>query len=264
MSVYPLKSSLKFLLFAVVYAALLYLIYQQNNSDLLLVFLTISLISPIIYLLNDRFKQQQHIAHLHKETLKAELDLLKSQINPHFFFNTLNNLYGLAIEKSDRTQEVIYKLSQMMRFTIYEGRKNTVSVADEIAYLNNFVELNLIRYKDAIEIDFKQEVQDPQQRIPPLLFINLLENAFKHGVATQTESQVIHFSLVTNKTNICFKIENSFDASVLADNKEKPSSGGLGMENLSRRLELLFPNKHQYTAEVADSRFITTVNIDLT
>lgn len=259
-----MKSSVKFLLFGVVYAALLYLIYQQDNADLLLVFLTISLILPIVYLLNDRFKQQQHIAHLHQETLKAELNLLKSQINPHFFFNTLNNLYGLAVEKSDHTQEVIYKLSQMMRFTIYEGRKNTVSVADEIAYLNNFIELNLIRYKGTVEIDFKQEIQDPEQRIPPLLFINLLENAFKHGVATQTENQFIHFSLVTNKSTICFKIENSFDVSVLADMKEKRGSGGLGMENLSRRLELLFPNKHQYTSEVTDNRFVTTVNIDLT
>lgn len=259
-----MKSSLKFLLFAVVYGALLYLIYQQDNADLLLVFLTISLIAPIVYLLNDRFKQQQHIAHLHEETLKAELNLLKSQINPHFFFNTLNNLYGLAIEKSDDTQEVIYKLSQMMRFTIYEGRKNTVSVADEIAYLNNFIELNLIRYKDAIEIDFKQEIQDTEQRIPPLLFINLLENAFKHGVATQTEDQFIHFSLATNKTNICFNIENNFDVNVLVESKEKRSAGGLGMENLSRRLELLFPNKHQYTSEIIGNRFVTTVNIDLT
>lgn len=246
------------------YSVVLYLIYQMNNTDILLMFLTFSLMIPIVYLLNDRFKQKEHIAHLHQETLKAELNLLKSQINPHFFFNTLNNLYGLAVEKSELTQDVIYKLSQMMRFTIYEGRKNTVSVKDEVAYLENFIELNLIRYKNPLDINFEQHIENPEQRIPPLLFINLLENAFKHGVDTQTQDQLIHFSLSTSKTEIVFNIENNFDLQTLEENKVKRKSGGLGTENLARRLELLFPDKHLYNSKITDNRFVATVSIDLT
>jgi len=240
------------------------MIYQMSNSDLLLMFLTFSLMIPLIYLLNDRFKQQQHIAHLHEETLKSELSLLKSQINPHFFFNTLNNLYGLAVEKSEDTQEVIYKLSQMMRFTIYEGRKNTVSVNDEVEYLENFIELNTIRYKNKLDIKFDKTIEDKQQRIPPLLFINLLENAFKHGVDSQLNNQYIHFSLTTNKSKIAFNIENNFDEILLEQNKTKRLSGGLGTENLARRLTLLFPDKHQYQSKVDSNRFVATVTIDLT
>jgi len=250
--------------FIALYALVLYLIYQMDNSDLLLMFLTFSLMIPLLYLLNDRNKQQQHIAHLHEETLKSELNLLKSQINPHFFFNTLNNLYGLAVEKSEDTQEVIYKLSQMMRFTIYEGRKNTVSVNDEIEYLENFIELNVIRYKNKLDIKFEQVIEDIQQRIPPLLFINLLENAFKHGVDSQLADQLIYFSLTTTKSKIVFKIENNFDKKVLEKNKVKRLSGGLGTENLARRLALLFPDKHQYESTIKGDRFLANVTIDLT
>jgi len=264
-----LKSSLKIVIFIALYSLILYLIYRMSNSDILLMFLTFSLMIPLVYLLNDRFKQQQHIAHLHEETLKSELNLLKSQINPHFFFNTLNNLYGLAVEKSEHTQEVIYKLSQMMRFTIYEGRKHTVSVNDEIDYLQNFIELNLIRYKNKLDINFEQNIEDKQQRIPPLLFINLLENAFKHGVDSQLADQYIHISLTTTKSKIVFNIENNLDTKVLDEkvldnNKAKQASGGLGTENLARRLTLLFPDKHQYKSYIDDNRFIATVTIDLT
>ncbi|OKY25377.1 sensor histidine kinase [Thalassotalea sp. PP2-459] len=226
-------------------------------------FLTFSLMIPLVYLLHDRNKQRQHIAHLHEETLKSELNLLKSQINPHFFFNTLNNLYGLATEKSELTQEVIYKLSQMMRFTIYEGRKNTVTLADEVDYLENFIELNIIRYKHKIDIKFEQKIEDKQQRIPPLLFINLLENAFKHGVDSQLESQYIHFSLTTTKTTIMFNIENNFDKITCDKNKAIRRSGGLGTENLSRRLALLFPNKHSYTRYIEGNQYIANVTINL-
>lgn len=257
-----LKLPFRLMIFVSIYSLVLYLIYQAGNSDLLLMFLTFSLMIPLVYLINDRHKQQQHIAHLHEETLKSELNLLKSQINPHFFFNTLNNLYGLANEKSERTQEVIYKLSQMMRFTIYEGRKNTVSVADEVAYLENFIELNMIRYNNKLDIKFEKKIEDQQQRIPPLLFINLLENAFKHGVDSQTEGQYIHFLLETNTTALTFVIENNCEA--VEREIQKRQSGGLGIENLTRRLTLLFPNKHKYDHALREGKYIASVRIDLT
>jgi two-component system sensor histidine kinase AlgZ len=255
---------LKIVIVASLYSGTLYGFYQFGQTDLLVAFLTISLMVPIIFLINDRFKQQQIIDHLHQESLTAELNLLKSQINPHFFFNTLNNLYGLAVNKSDLTQDVIYKLSQMMRFTIYDGRKDTVSVNDEIAYLDNFIELNQIRHNSTLDINFTKNIDDGEQRIPPLLFINLLENAFKHGVDTQTEHQKISFSLTTSKAGISFSISNNFNEQVLLQNKKKRGAGGLGIENLKRRLALLFPNKHGYQVTSTSDSYTTQVTIDLT
>lgn len=248
------------------YFALLLWIYTLDNPQLLLTFLTLSLMVPIFYLVNDRYKQRQHIAYLQQETLKSELNLLKSQINPHFFFNTLNNLYGLAIEKSDLTEQVIYKLSQMMHFTIYEGRKNTVSVEDEVQYLQNFIELHQIRYLDKVDITFTQEVEDSTQRIPPLLFINLLENAFKHGVESQSSGQFIRCKLTTAKEAIAFEIENNFAVDAKAQDKDTRKltrSGGIGLENLRRRLELLFPDRHEFDAVTKDNVYKTWVKIDL-
>jgi len=228
-----------------------------------MVFITLSLMIPIIFLIVDKYQQAQVIDHLQQETLKAELNLLKSQINPHFFFNTLNNLYGLAIAKSDLAPEVIHKLAQMMRFTIYDGRKDSVSVAEEIAYLENFIELNQIRQQHRIAIQFHQNIENPEQRIPPLLFINLLENSFKHGVETLSAEPFIEFTLSTNSKAISFAIENNFDAQVLEKNKRQRGQGGLGTENVQRRLALLFPNKHQYRSETIGNRYRAVVQIDL-
>jgi LytS/YehU family sensor histidine kinase len=258
-----LKTLFKVSIVCGIYASVLYAIYQLKNSDLMMVFITFSLMIPIVFLIFDKFKQAQIIDHLHQETLKAELNLLKSQINPHFFFNTLNNLYGLAIAKSDLTPEVIHKLAQMMRFTIYDGRKDSVSVADEIAYLENFIELNQIRQQHKINIQFNQLIENPEQRIPPLLFINLLENAFKHGVETLTSQPFIHFTLSTSTQSISFKITNNFDVAVVDKRKNKKPQSGIGLENLKRRLILLFPNKHSYQSSVSKNEYSAEVVINL-
>lgn len=253
-----MKSIFKLLLYILAYISIIVITFGTENSELILVVLCLSLMIPILYLVNDRYKQKQKIASLNEETVKTELILLKSQINPHFFFNTLNNLYGLAVEKSDRTQEVIYKLSEMMRFTIYDGRKDSVSVKDEIKYLENFIELHLIRYKQKVDIKFTKNIENEDQRIPPLLFINLLENAFKHGLETQVDNGYIHFNLKTSKYLIEFEIENNFNKTTAQKKKV-----GVGLENLKRRLELLFPKKHEFKSTITDDIYKSFVKIEL-
>ena len=208
--------------------------------------------------MNDRYKQKQEIAQLNEETLRSELSLLKSQINPHFFFNTLNNLYGLAVEKSDKTVDVIHSLSEMMRFTIYEGRKDSIEVKGELAYLENFIELQKLRYHQKCDISFEKVIESELQRIPPLLFINLLENAFKHGLDSSPEEPFIHCRLETNSKYLLFEIENNFDPS--SDKKSKP---GIGVENLQRRLDLLFPNRHHFNVEDGKGIYKASVKIEL-
>ena len=173
---------------------------------------------------------------LKNEQTQAELLHLRSQLNPHFFFNTLNNLYALTIKNSKQAPEVILKLSEMMRYTIYEGEKSSVTIKDEISYLENYIELHKIRYKKSVLIEFNHAI-DETLTMAPLLFINLLENAFKHGVDTLTEDAFIKMNLTNDANIIYFSIENNFDG-------KKNHTNGIGLTNLKRRLSLLYPKKH--------------------
>ena len=177
---------------------------------------------------------------------KAELALLKSQINPHFFFNTLNNIYGLVVEKSEKAPEVVLKLSDVMRYTIYEGKEDLVALKDEISYLENYIELHKIRYQKKVDIQFKYEADEAVQ-VAPLLFIILLENAFKHGVEPSTENAYIHLNLKTEGSRILFTIENNYDSNIP---REK---GGIGLDNLKKRLAHSYPNRHELKIEKTDT-----------
>jgi len=200
------------------------------------------------------FEQWKWVQNLKAEKSKTELSLLRTQINPHFFFNTLNNLYALTVKNSKQAPDVILKLSDMMRYTIYEGEKDTVKIQDEIEYLNNYIELHKIRYKKSVEITFKHKV-DGNQEIAPLLFIILLENAFKHGIETLTENAFIHINLFEDAEFIHFKIENNFDP------KEINESNGIGLQNLKRRLSLLYSEKHELIVDKKNNIYKTTLKI---
>ena len=193
---------------------------------------------------------------LESDKAKAELTLLKSQINPHFFFNTLNNLYGLAIEKSDQAPDVILKLSDMMRYTIYEGEKDLVPLKDEIKYLENYIDLHKIRYQKEVELLFNHNVEEGL-KVAPLLFIILLENAFKHGVEKMSEHAFIHMEMLSIGKQLKFSITNSFDGS---NSNEKQ---GIGLQNLKKRLEYIYPNQHELKIEDKKLNYQVHLNLDL-
>ena len=208
---------------------------------------------PVLFLIWI-FEQWKWIQNLKAEKSKSELSLLRSQINPHFFFNTLNNLYALTIKNSKEAPEVILKLSDMMRYTIYEGEKETVKLGDEIDYLNNYIELHKIRYKKTVEITFKNDI-DISLGIAPLLYIILLENAFKHGIETLTENAFIHINLYEDNDSIYFEIENNFDPKQISEAK------GIGLTNLKRRLALIYPKKHELTVDNTNNIYKATLKI---
>ncbi|MDH6210141.1 sensor histidine kinase YesM [Chryseobacterium sp. BIGb0186] len=201
------------------------------------------------------YQQWKWLKTLEAKKSKAELSLLKSQINPHFFFNTLNNLYGLIIEKSDDAPNVVLKLSDIMRYTIYMGKEDLVSLKDEIEYLKNYIELHKIRYQKTVDIVFNHS-QDTDCQIAPLLFIIPLENAFKHGVESLTEDAFIHINMRIENKIIHFDIENNFEE------REANATVGIGTENLKQRLKLLYPNKHQIQIEVKDDIYKFTLKIE--
>jgi two-component system sensor histidine kinase AlgZ len=179
------------------------------------------------------------ILKLKKEKQQVELMHLKSQVNPHFFFNTLNNLYGLVGQDTDKAQQLILKLSDMMRYSIYEGQNAWVTLDEEIAYLENYMDLHRMRYHKTIDIRFDVDVDDRSVKIMPLLFIIMVENAFKHGVEKLRKDAFVHIRLNATLKKIDFEIENNFDT------EENGGSDGIGLKNLKKRLELVYLNKHE-------------------
>lgn len=182
--------------------------------------------------------QLKSLMILKNENVKNELLHLQSQVNPHFFFNMLNNLYGMVDKDAEKSKTLILKLSDLMRYSIYEGGKSLVSLEEEIAYLKNYIELHQMRYHKNIDIQFNIKLEDNTIKIMPLLFIILLENAFKHGVENLRENAYVHINLNASKGVIDFEIANNFDPN------EIPGQAGIGIKNLKRRLELAYPKKH--------------------
>ncbi len=225
--------------------------YLQQEKEIKIILTT-----PILVLFLSWFYQQwKWLKTVESKKAKAELALLKNQINPHFFFNTLNNLYGLTVEKSDDAPSVVLKLSDMMRYTIYMGKEDFVPLKDEIAYLKNYIELHKIRYHKTVDIRFNYS-DELDYQIAPLLFIIPLENAFKHGVESLTEDAFVHVNLKTDEGIIHFEIENNFGT------QEAKSHVGIGLDNLNQRIKLLYPNKYKIHIEVKENSYKLSLKID--
>ena len=184
------------------------------------------------------FNQIRLVIELKNEKAKTELIHLQSQVNPHFFFNILNNLYGWVERDPKQAQGMILKLSDMMRYSIYDGQKEFVTIEEEILYLKNYIELHKMRYLKKIDIRFDIDIQESGLKIRPLLFIILLENAFKHGVENLRENAYINIDLSSLDNTVSFLIENNFDR------EDSTEHSGIGLKNLKRRLELVYPKKH--------------------
>ncbi|WP_430409829.1 sensor histidine kinase [Kordia sp.] len=203
------------------------------------------------------YKRIRSILTLRKEQQQMELSHLQSQVNPHFFFNMLNNLYGLVGKDSQKAQALILKLSDMMRYSIYDGQKSCVTIKEEIGYLKNYIELHKMRYHKEIDVKFNTDIQDENREIMPLLFIILLENAFKHGVENLHENAFVKIHLVANANEIQFAVENNFDEEDVADET------GIGLKNLQRRLELVYPKKHSLSFTSKENIYTSELTIKL-
>jgi len=202
------------------------------------------------------YEQWRWLKILQVDKANAELALLKSQINPHFFFNTLNNLYGLVVEKSEAAPAVVLKLSDMMRYTIYEGKEEFVLLKDEINYLENYIELHKIRYQKRVDISFTHEVQEGL-KVAPLLFIILLENAFKHGVEKIRDGAFIHLHMESRGKYLAFRIENSFDQTA------QRGPGGIGLDNLKQSMAHTYRNRHELSLREKESSYEVQLNLEL-
>ncbi|WP_299684384.1 histidine kinase [uncultured Dokdonia sp.] len=253
----PKKTIYKYLFFAISIPFLIFAIDVTEESEgFLKEAVKVLLAIEIGYLIFSWiFREWKSIQTLKNEKAKAELSLLKEQINPHFFFNTLNNLYSLIKKDADAAQEYVLQLSDLMRFTIYDSAKEKVSLQQEVNYLNNFIELQTARYHKDIDINFAKTIKYSETRIAPLLCIVLLENAFKHGVEQMTAHAFIHLELMENQEKILFTIKNNFDTEQVSKNE------GIGLKNLKDRLTLIYPNQHHLTSTIEENVYTATLEI---
>jgi len=240
--------------FAIGIGRIIILIEEYGDTDALAIIAIFYFPLLIILIMRWIFKQTKAILTLKNEKAKTELLHLKSQVNPHFFFNTLNNLYGLVGTDVKKAQDLILKLSDMMRYSIYEGEKDTVSLEEEVEYLKNYIELHKMRYRKEIDIKFINDVSE-NLKVMPLLFIILLENAFKHGVENLRENAYVHINLKSENNQIFFDIENNFDPTIETEHK------GIGLDNLNRRLELVYPKNHTLSFSKTNDVYKAQLNI---
>lgn len=222
----------------------------------------IALGSTLFKIVNDWVRDLREKQELEKRTMQSELRFLKSQINPHFLFNTLNSLYALTLKKSDNAPEIVIKLSEMMRYMLYECNEKRVLLSKEVNYLHNYLALEKLRQPKDIDIKFDVEGDISHQMISPLMFIPFLENSFKHGLSNNLSDGFVHIYLGVQGEKVKLRIENSKPEKLpMRDPKRK--SGGIGLVNVKRRLNLLYPEQYSLNIEDNPKSYAVELSLEL-
>ena len=217
-------------------------LYYFNVSSIIFLELFVAVGSLFYAIIVDWMKKRAEVSELYTTNIETELNFLKTQINPHFLFNTLNSIYALALKKSDDAPDLILKLSEIMRYMLYDCNEDQVPLDQEISYLKNYLDLEKFRKGTNNKIIFTVEGDPEGKSVAPLLFITFVENAFKHGVNNVEKGYVrIHFRILDDKVE--FDIENSVSPQ-LHLSRVQSGSGGIGLENAKRRLELMYPGQN--------------------
>lgn len=223
------------------------------SSSLFMLFLSLG-----IRVLERQSKIEKMQEVMEKEKLNAELALLKNQISPHFFFNTLNNIYSLVSINPDDAQKAILRLSKLMRYLLYESEHGNTRLSREVEFMSNYIDLMKLRMNEKVllSVEFPEKTDDPV--IPPLLFIPFIENAFKHGISYR-ERSFIKIRLSADKDAVSFTCINS---EVKSKEKDGENSG-IGLENVRKRLALLFPEKHELRINKSDNQYEVSLKISI-
>ncbi len=201
-------------------------------------------------------RDEEVMKDLEHQKLESELQYLKYQLNPHFFMNTLNNIHALIDIDSRKAKTSIIELSKLMRYVLYESNKDYIELTKEIIFLQNYIELMRLRFTESLNIQTDFPLIVPEVKIPPLLLISLLENAFKHGVSYR-EASFIHICLKIDDGSLIFKCSNS------KHRTKKDEHHGVGLENVKKRLQLLFGNNYTYTINENENEYNVSLNIPL-
>ncbi len=227
-------------------------------AELILVLLFL-IVSTLLKFMRDSIALQDvelRMKEVEKQKIEAELMALKAQVNPHFFFNTLNSLYALSLDKSDKAPELILKLSDLMRYVIYESKEDLVPLAKQLEFLQSYVYLERLRSNESLDVQFDVTGECVDVKIASLLYLAFIENAFKHGAKDKSDNPFIHIYFnLEHDDRVIFTIENRADPF-----RRKRPDGGFGLSNVKKRLELLYPGKHLLNI----SESVTSYRVELT
>ena len=210
-------------------------------------------------LLQKLAQNEKERKELAQEKLNSELAFLKNQISPHFFFNTLNNIYSLIGIDTEEAQAAVLKLSKLMRYLLYESEEGNSRLSDEISFMNHYIDLMKLRISSKVDLSVSMPEQVPDISIPPLLFIAFVENAFKHGVSYR-EPSFIQIRMEVDETRIRFETRNRMNKTSM---EGEGKHSGIGLDNVKKRLGLLYPQKHELTISLKDDEFRVNLQIDL-
>ncbi|HEX6890459.1 MAG TPA: histidine kinase [Chryseolinea sp.] len=214
-------------------------------------FLLVFGLSTALKLTSDRVQFERERKERENETLKSELSLLRSQVSPHFMFNVLNNLASLARKKSDQLESVIIQLSHLMRYMLYETGERRVTLDKEIEYVKSYIDLQKLRFGNDVTVDFKAEVKNGALPIEPMLLIPFVENSFKHGIGLITDPRIV-ITLFMDDTTLNFSVKNKLGTGGV---ETKDASSGIGIQNVRRRLDLLYKDLHELKIYERDQWF---------
>ncbi|MCW3169451.1 histidine kinase [Chryseobacterium sp. 09-1422] len=227
----------------------------QHYVDVFPGILVLMIVMTIGYAVQEFLLKIKKEEKINTQQTLAELSLLKSQISPHFLFNVLNSLYALSLKKSEETPDVILKLSDILRYSLYESQEKEISIIKEIQILNTYIDIEKLRISENANITFNHDEVKDSVKIAPMLLLSLIENAFKHGTDSTIETSHIKAFLSCADKSLIFNCENSFKESSQKD------FGGIGIENIRKRLQLLYPSKHIFEIEKYKDTFKVTLEI---
>lgn len=204
-------------------------------------------------------KKEEETIRNKNENLQTELKLLKSQINPHFLFNSLNNIYALSVTNSEKTQQGISTLSNMLRYVLYECEQAYVPIGKEVAYIKDYLAMYVLKSSKTYPIHTEFQIKNDAVQVAPMLFIPFVENALKHGNLEKITDAFLKISIFSDDRKIHFEIENS----IPKESMQKDKMGGIGLENVKKRLEILYPKKHSLKLQKELTTFKVQLHIDL-
>tara|TARA_B100000678_G_scaffold153126_1_gene127878 strand:- start:55788 stop:56774 length:987 start_codon:yes stop_codon:yes gene_type:complete len=222
---------LMIILFAIVLQVIIYL-YQTSNEK-------------------EQLKQQFLTTEL--ELKKQQLDTLKMQIHPHFLFNSLNTIYGFTLSKKEEAPEMVLKLSNLLDYILYQTQKEKVSLEEELNHIQDYIALEQMRFQDTLLVEFSQQIESPHRQISPMLFLPFVENSFKHGKIINGFLQV-EIKIEETKHQLHFYIENTCQAN-------ETQQSGIGIKNIQKRLQLLYPQKHELKILQQEQKFIVDLKL---
>jgi len=220
---------------------------------------TSSCIAFVVYLASDWFIKKKQAQELEKKNLQSELAMLKNQINPHFLFNTLNNIDSMVKKNPDCASQSIIELSEMMRYMIYEANVEKVPLKKELDYIDNYLHLQKLQYGNAELVEYTVSGEADQTEVAPMLFIPFIENAFKHCTNKETK-HAIRFSFLLDAHQICFEAMNIADKTQTIS---KDKTSGIGLDTIKRRLEIMYPQRHDLQIQEKNDLFCVSLTLKI-